>query len=157
MKKLSTIILGVAMLVCSCGGNKGGVSNDSLQGKYTVDISNAGAIIENEFKAEQIPTAMLSSLLSQLDLTVEFKDQKATIDAGTTVTMLLKTITQGKYNFPMTMDYKIEKDSILYLKPEDGNFKEAGIITKVDDKYNRVLYKPKYKSTNVTIELKREK
>ena len=158
MKKLYSIILAALLLVCACSSNKGGgSSNDSLQGEYSIDISNAGSIFENEFKAENIPSAMISSILSQLDLTVEFADNKAKLDAGTTVSMLLKTVTNGKYSLPITMDYKIENDTVLYLKQEGEDFKVAGTIKKDGDTYDKVLFKPKYKQTDVALSLQRNK
>lgn len=98
---------------------------------------------------------MISTILSQLDLTVEFADKKAKLDAGTTVSMLLKTVTNGKYTLPVTMEYKIENDSVIYLKQEGEDFKQAGIIKKDGDTYDKVLFKPKYKQTEVTISLQR--
>ena len=154
MKKLFTLLFCAAML-CSCGGNKGGASGDSLQGTYSIDISDAGTLLESEFK---IPTAMVSSVLSQADLTVEFQDSKAIIDCGSMAAMLIKTATSGKYSLPLTIDYKIENDSIVYLKPEDGSdYKEAGVITPAGDNFDKVIYKPKYKSLNATLELNRQK
>ena len=153
MKKLFTILCSAAIL-CSCGGNQGGVSNDSLQGVYSVDISNAESLFENEF---QIPTAMISSLLSQVDLTVEFKDSKAIIDAGTMASTVIKTATAGKYALPVTLDYKIENDSVIYLKEEGEDFKEAGVVSPVGDNFDKVIYKPKFKSVNAALELNRQK
>ncbi len=153
MKKLFTILCSAAML-CSCGGNQGGASNDSLEGVYSVDISNAESLFENEF---QIPTAMISSLLSQVDLTVEFKDSKATIDAGTMASTVIKTATAGKYSLPVSLDYKIENDSVLYIKQEGEDFKEAGIVTRVGDNFDKVIYKTKFKSVSGTLELNRQK
>ena len=75
MKKLC-IILTFAAMLCSCGGNKSGV-DDTLQGTYSIDVSDAGSLFEKEF---QIPAGMISSVLSAADLTVEFKDSKAIID-----------------------------------------------------------------------------
>ncbi|MBR4440056.1 MAG: hypothetical protein IKS00_00780 [Bacteroidales bacterium] len=156
MKKLYPIILAAVLFVCACSSNKGGSSsNDSLQGVYSIDISNAGSIFESEFKAQEIPSTMISTILSQLDLTVEFADKKAKLDAGTTVSMLLKTVTNGKYTLPVTMEYKIENDSVIYLKQEGEDFKQAGIIKKDGDTYDKVLFKPKYKQTEVTISLQR--
>ena len=153
MKKLFTILCSAAIL-CSCGGNQGGASNDSLQGVYSVDISNAESLFENEF---QIPTAMISSLLSLVDLTVEFKDSKAIIDAGTMASTVIKTATAGKYALPVTLDYKIENDSVIYLKEEGEDFKEAGVVSPVGDNFDKVIYKPKFKSVNAALELNRQK
>ncbi|MBO4372970.1 MAG: hypothetical protein J5826_08580 [Bacteroidales bacterium] len=152
MKKLY-IFLTCAVMLCACG-NKGGVSEDSLQGTYSIDISDAGSLFESEFK---IPTAMVSSLLTSADLTVEFKDSKATIDAGTMASMLIKTATSGKYSLPVSLDFKIENDSVLYLKQEGQDFKEVGVVSKVGDNYDKLIYKPKYKSVNATLELIRQK
>lgn len=151
MKKLF-IILTFAAMLCSCGGNKNGI-DDTLQGTYSVDVSEAGTIFEKEF---QIPAGMISTVLSAADLTVEFKDSKAIIDAGTMASMMIKTATSGKYSLPVSLDYKIENDSIIYLKEEGKEFKEAGVITKAGDNYDKLIYKPKYKSVNATLELNRQ-
>ena len=100
---------------------------------------------------------MISTILSQLDLTVEFADQKAKLDAGTTVSMLLKSVTNGKYTLPVTLDYKIENDSVIYLKEEGEDFKEAGVFSPVGDNFDKVIYKPKFKSVNAALELNRQK
>ena len=158
MKKLFTILTCAAMFLCSCGGNKdgNGSSNDSLKGKYTIDVSNAGALFESEFKSQNIPSSMLSMIVSQLDLTVEFDGQKATVDAGTTVSMLIKSATNGEYSFPMELEYKLENDSILYLK-DDDEFEKAGtIIPASQGNYDKVIYRPKYKGSSVDIELQRQ-
>lgn len=152
MKKLY-IILTCAVMLCACG-NKGGVSEDSLQGTYSIDISDAGNLFESEFK---IPSGMISSVLSTADLTVEFKDSKAIVDAGTVASMMIKTATSGKYSLPVSLDYKIENDSILFLKQEGQDFKEVGVVSKVGDSYDKIIYKPKYKTINATLELNRQK
>lgn len=139
-------------MLCSCGGNKNSV-DDTLQGTYSIDVSEAGTIFEKEF---QIPAGMISSVLAAADLTVEFKDQKAKIDAGTVAAMMIKTATSGKYSLPVSLDYKIENDSIIYLKEEGKDFKEAGVITKAGDNFDKLIYKPKYKSVNAIIELNRQ-
>lgn len=153
MKKLFTILCSAAIL-CSCGGNQGGASKDSLQGVYSVDISDAGSLFESEF---QIPSAMISKVLSAADLTVEFKDSKAIVNAGTMASMMINNFTSGKYSLPVTLDYKIENDSIIFLKQEGEDFKEVGIISQVGDNFDKVIYKPKYKSINATLELNRQK
>ena len=152
MKKLY-IILTCAVMLCACG-NKGGVSEDSLQGTYSIDISDAGNLFESEFK---IPSGMISSVLSTADLTVEFKDSTAIVDAGTVASMMIKTATSGKYSLPVSLDYKIENESILFLKQEGQDFKEVGVISKAGDSYDKIIYKPKYKTINATLELNRQK
>ena len=158
MKKLFTILTCAAMLLCSCGGKDGkSSSNDSLKGKYSIDVSNAGAIFESEFKSQNIPSSMMSMIVSQLDLTVEFDGQKATVDAGTTVSMLIKSATNGEYSFPMELEYKIENDSILLIKDEDDDFEKVGTIVPASEgSFDKVIYRPKYKGSTVDIELTRQ-
>ena len=39
---------------------------------------------------------------------------------------------------PMALDYKIENDSILFLKAEGKDFQEAGVLKKVGGSYDNL-------------------
>jgi hypothetical protein len=77
-------------------------------------------------------------LLSNLEVTVQFETEKAIFDASGAVAELLKQFSDGEVSLslPMAVEYKIENDSILYLKPEGKEFEEAGVLKKLGDSYD---------------------
>jgi hypothetical protein len=128
----------------SCGGGKNSVDKDALQGKYEVDLSGMTELLENEIADKgQLPATMVSMMLSQLDLTVKFESEKAIVDASAVAAGLLKGFSQNQFSLPVSLDYKIENDSLLYLKPEGRDFENAGVIKRMGDDYDYLKFVPK--------------
>ena len=160
MKKYLTFLSCAALLAfLSCGGGKNSVDKDALQGKYEVDLSGMTDMLEKEIADKgQLPATMVSMMLSQLDLTVQFESEKAVVDASAVAAGLVKGLSQNKYSLPVSLDYKIEDDSVLYLKPESRDFENAGVIKKMGDGYDYLKFVPKTpKGERVELTLRRVK
>ena len=156
MKRISEIVFCALLLViCACGGGK--TSKDDLKGRYEIDLSSASDAVEKELSKKNFAGGgMLSMLMSQLDLTVQFEEGKAVFDASAIVSEIVKQFSDKKVELPMALDYKIENDS-LYLQYEDKGFKAVGKISKIGDSYDYLKLSSNYKGDDLEVKLKRIK
>ncbi len=155
MKKNSTLFIFIAVLLFGACSNSGNSFSDSLSGKYHVDLSQAKDIIEDELKVEKIPSQMLSLVLGQLNLTAEFEGNSLEVNTSESVANLLGSFT--KYSLPMRFEYKIESDSLIYIKEDGGEFKKVGTLKKNGDSYDNLKFVPNSNKFNVEVVLQRDK
>ena len=138
MKKIFTIFTLAAMIIlAACGGGKESINKDNLQGRYQLDLSP----IIKEAMAEKVGTNDMGSAFaemfrSQLEVTVQFETEKAIVDASGAAIELIKGLASADIKLPMALGYKIENDSVLYLKQEGKDFEEAGVLKKIGDGYD---------------------
>jgi len=138
MKKIFTVFTLAAMIILSaCGGGKESINKDNLQGRYQLDLSP----ILKEAMAEKVGTndmgsAFAEMFLSQLEVTVQFETEKAIVDASGAAIELIKGLASADIKLPMALGYKIENDSVLYLKEEGKEFEKVGVLSKLGDGYD---------------------
>ena len=138
MKRILTVLTFAALFIlAACSGSKGPINKDSLQGRYQLDLSS---VLQEAMAAkggeEDMGSAFASMFLSQLEVTVQFESENAIVDASGAAIDLIKGLGGGDVKLPITMGYKIENDSVLYLKQEGKDFEKAGVLSKVGDGYD---------------------
>ena len=142
MKKIFTTLALAAMVILSAcgGGGKDTVNKDGLQGRYQLDLSSmlneAKAAYEAYGGEGDMASGIASMLLSNLDVTVQFESETAIVDASGAVMQMIKSMANTDVSLPMALGYKIENDSVLYLKQEGKDFEEAGVLKKIGDSYD---------------------
>jgi hypothetical protein len=67
---------------------------------------------------------------------VQFESETAIVDASGAVMQMIKSMANTDVSLPMALGYKIENDSVLYLKQEGKDFEEAGVLKKLGDSYD---------------------
>ena len=160
MKKFFTIMTLAALAVLSAcsGGGKDAVSKDGLQGRYEIDLSGMTDEFEALLQGENnMSGTLLKMMLSQLDLTVQFDSDKATFDASAAASTLVNTLSKGDLTLPTSVDYKIERDSVIYFKREGKEFEEAGVLKKMGDSYDNLKFISNRKGKRAEINLKKVK
>ncbi len=137
MKKiLTTLAIAALLILAACGGKKNAIDANSLQGRYQLDISSAIQALGNEKVGSGDLSAFASIFLSKLDVTVQFESETAIVDASGVVGEIIKSVSDGKVSMPMALGYKIENDSVLYIKPEGKEFEAVGVLKKLGDSYD---------------------
>lgn len=139
MKKIFTSLALLAMVILSAcgGGGKDTVNKDGLQGRYQIDLAPAlQEIMEQSGNGNDMASGFASMLFSNLDVTVQFESETAIVDASGAVIQMLKSMANTDVSLPMALGYKIENDSVLYLKQEGKDFEEAGVLKKLGDSYD---------------------
>jgi hypothetical protein len=58
------------------------------------------------------------------------------VDASGVVGEIIKSVSDCKVSMPMALGYKIENDSVLYIKPEGKEFEAVGVLKKLGDSYD---------------------
>ena len=148
MKKiLTTLAIAALLILDACSGSSNGpIDKDSLQGRYELDLSSmlneAKAAYEAYGGEGDMGAAFAQMFLSQLQITVQFEDDKAIVDASGAVAELLKQFSDGEVSLslPMAVEYKIENDSVLYFKQEGKEFEEVGVLKKLGDSYDYLKF-----------------
>ena len=69
---------------------------------------------------------------------ISVKDGVAIVDASGAAMELFKGFGGGDMKLPIEMGYKLENDSVLYLKQEGKDFEKVGVLTKVGDGYDNL-------------------
>ena len=138
MKKIFTSLALAAMVILSaCGGGKDAVNKEGLQGRYQIDLAPAlQEIMEQSGNGNDMASGLASMLFSNLDVTVQFESETAIVDASGAVIQMIKSMANTDVSLPMALGYKIENDSVLYLKQEGKDFEEAGVLKKLGDSYD---------------------
>jgi hypothetical protein len=159
MKKIFTLFALAAMIIlAACGGGQNAVSKDGLQGRYEIDLSGMTDEFEALLQGENnMSGTLLKMMLSQLDLTVQFDSDKATFDASAAASALVNTLSKGDLTLPASVDYKIERDSVIYFKREGKEFEEAGVLKKMGDSYDNLKFISNRKGKRAEINLKKVK
>ena len=134
MKKFFTTLTLAAMVILSaCSGGNNTVNKNELQGRYQIDLAPVlKDIMEQSGNSIDIP----AGFASMLDVTVQFETEKAIVDASGVAIQLFKSMTGDEWTLPMALGYKIENDSVLYLKQEGKDFEEVGVLKKIGDGYD---------------------
>ena len=140
MKKLF-IFLCVGLMMTACIGKKNqsheAGEGNQLQGLYEVDLSS---LLEDEDEEmDGFSKAIASALLAQVKLSFEFKDNQLTINASGLARGLLDFIEESD-KMPVTVDYRLEQDSILFTRQDDGEWREAGVIRALPDSKEDLLW-----------------
>jgi hypothetical protein len=139
MKRILTVLTFAALFIlAACSGSSNGpINKDSLQGCYELDLS---PILKDAMAAkggeEDMGAAFAQMFLSKLEITVQFEADKAIVDVSGDAMDFIKGMAGSEVELPMTMEYKIENDSVLYLKQEGKDFEKAGVLTKVGSGYD---------------------
>ena len=145
------------VILSACGGGKDAISKDGLQGRYQLEIGSLLKDVMAEKGGNDLTSSFASMFLSQLDVTVQFETEKAIFDASGAVSELLKSFSDVEVSLPMAVEYKIENDSVLYLKPEGKEFEEVGVLKKLGDSYDYLKFIAKKDGKRTEIGLKKIK
>ena len=141
MKRILTVFTFAALLIlaaCS-GGSKQSINKDSLQGRYQLDLSSIlKDAMADKGGGDDMGAAFAAMFLSDLEVTVQFESDKAIVDASGAAMELFKGFGGGDVKLPIEMGYKLENDSVLYLKQEGKDFEKVGVLTKVGDGYDNL-------------------
>ncbi len=130
------------VILSACGGGKDAINKEGLQGRYQLEAGSLLKDVTAEKGGNDLSSSFASMLLSNLEVTVQFETEKAIFDASGAVAELLKQFSDGEVSLslPMAVEYKIENDSILYLKPEGKEFEEVGVLKKLGDSYDYLKF-----------------
>jgi hypothetical protein len=143
MKRILTVLTFAALFIlAACSGSSNGpINKDSLQGCYELDLS---PILKDAMAAkggeEDMGAAFAQMFLSKLEITVQFEADKAIVDVSGDAMDFIKGMAGSEVELPMTMEYKIENDSVLYLKQEGKDFEEVGVLKKLGDSYDYLKF-----------------
>ena len=137
MKKLFTILC-AGLIMIACTSNKQSVNSKDLQGKYNVDFS---ALLSEFDDAEDdelgLAKAFAAMILSSLNMTMQFDDDKLIIDGNSTALEIMSSFAKDEESpIPMTLDYEIRDDSVLYTRSGDDEFEYNGILRKLNNSYD---------------------
>ena len=127
---------GMTLIACTSADKKA-INSRELQGKYDVDFS---ALMDNLNNGDQdeFATALAAMFLSTMKMTMQFEESQLLIDASGAAISLVNAFSKDGLEMPITVEYKIVNDSILYTKAEGEKFQEVGVIRKVGDSYDNL-------------------
>jgi len=156
MKKIFTTLSIAALLILAACGSKNAINNDDLQGRYQMDISSLVKDIIAE-QNDKMMDFLASMFISQVEITVIFESETIILDASNSVSDFVKSASKGKVSLPMSVEYKIENDSVLYFKPEGKEFEEVGVLKKLGDSYDYLKFISTKDDRKVEVSLKKIK
>ena len=156
MKRYLVIFFaGLIMFACATS-NKQIIRTKDLKGRYDVDVSSFLAALDDDDE-DKFVAALASLFLSNIDMTLQFEETKLIFDVSGALVNFANTLAKDGIEMPVVMDYKIVNDSVLYTKPESGDFKEIGVLRKVGNTYDYLqLVTAKDSDSPIVIKLKRQ-
>ena len=159
MKKFFTLFALAAMVILTaCGGGKNTINKDSLQGRYEIDFTSFVKEVLTDASADELPADFAASFISKMEITAQFESETVVVDASRIAAQYILNDLRAGFTFPMSLKYKIENDSVLYVKgKEDQEFEKFGVLSKVGDGYDYLKLAVVFSGKNVEFGLKKVK
>ena len=130
MKRLICLLAAVTMMTACAKKNdtKSESANPSeLQGKYELDLTS---LINDEMSDDNgMAKAVANFLLSKMHLTMEFNGDKITLDASGNLKKLLSFADEEDLS---DTEYKLVDDSLLYTRNQEDEWREAGVLRRIE-------------------------
>lgn len=157
MKKLFILLAVAAMALTAC--NKQAFNSTNLNGCYEVDFSALMAdMSDGEDAEDQLAAVLASMFLSSMEMTMQFEDSALILSASGAAMNLINAFAKDETTMPVVLDYKIINDSILYIKDDDGDFEEFGVLRKEDDSFDHLqLITAEDDGSHMTLKLTRKR
>lgn len=131
MKKIGfLLLLAAALLACSRAGNSRAITSDDLQGCYELDFTSLLGKAQTE--ADALTAAFISMCMNATALTLRFEEKTMLVDSENTFVRTFISSLDPSISLPLARDYKIERDSCLYLY-EDGAYQDAGVLRRIGE------------------------
>jgi len=147
MKILNLIL--IALLLTSCGKfskDENLFDSEKLIGKYKVDITplikEATKTDKNGDGAEKIANGILSMVFSSMEIEMNFyENNKGIMSFEGGAVDFASAFSDKKIDKIHEFDYKVENDSILYMKsPKDKEFNKWAIVRKFSQNYDYLQF-----------------
>lgn len=139
-----SLLLLISFIRCSSNKNSEVFDSDELKGKYKVDLTpilskaKADSEVKNEW--EQLGQNIAMMAFSSIDIEMNFYDNNKGvfhIDGG--LVNFVSAFSDDPMQKTHQFDYKVENDSILYMKNSDGqDFNKWAIIRKFSSNYDYI-------------------
>ncbi len=140
MKKLLSVFVVCCLLAMSCNNNKQTINSKDLQGRYEIDFSEALAQFTDD-EDNGFAVAFAAILLSQMELTMQFDDDKLIIDGSDAVSSLINAFADEDERMPYVIDYNIVNDSVLCTRENaNAEFQEIGVLRKVSESFDYLQF-----------------
>ncbi|GAA4826863.1 hypothetical protein [Algivirga pacifica] len=108
-----------------------------VNGTYNVDLSDAvdKLIEQQQGSTEQqvLAKSFIKIMIASIEVNVHFLEgDKCAMELDKNLVQMLEILSKDSIPLQITLDYKVEKDSILLLKPEkQETFEEVGSVTMI--------------------------
>ena len=134
------ILLSVTMFKCM--PHRQTINSKDLIGKYELDIpSTLHALDTNASKYDVLFLGLGGLELFGSDLTIQFEEKKILFDGSGWLFEFLWMIDETNPTRPIVYDYKIKKNSLLYVrKSPEEQFEHIATLRKVSDSYDYLQY-----------------
>lgn len=130
-------VLSLTLLFTTCTSNPKAINSKDLKGKYEADFSSLLSPTEEE--EDDFATIFAAMLLSSMQMTMQFEDTKLILDASEGARELIN-LASSDVVMPIAVDYTIKNDSLLYIRTENNDFQQVGILRKMRDSYDYLKY-----------------
>jgi hypothetical protein len=143
MKFIKLIL--ITLLVTSCGKftkDENIFDSDKLIGKYKVDITPIIKEATKESKktdgANKLANGLLSMVFSSMEIEINFyENNKGIMSFEGGAVDFATAFSDEKIDKIHEFDYKVENDSVLYMKsPKDKNYNKWAIVRKFSQNYD---------------------
>ncbi|MCM1034075.1 MAG: hypothetical protein NC038_01330 [Paludibacter sp.] len=127
-------IICAGILLAACSSNKQTIRSKQLQGKYEVDFSELIKHITNE--TDDFATSLAAWFISSMQMTMQFDENRLIIDAAGATRTLFNLLDNDSITMPISVDYKIKNDSVLYTRFDNGDYKSMGTLRRLGNNYD---------------------
>tara|TARA_Y100000589_G_C27008641_1_gene569856 strand:+ start:150 stop:647 length:498 start_codon:yes stop_codon:yes gene_type:complete len=146
MKKTLIVISTLLMFSCDQFNKSNPFQSNKLRGKYKVDlapfINESTKSKENDNEWSKLEKGIASLALSSVKIELNFYDENKGlmhVDGG--LLDLTNALLDNPANKIQEFNYKVEYDSILYIKTnQENNYKKWAIIQKYSDNYDYLKF-----------------
>lgn len=135
----SCIILVLSQMLFSCTNftkDKNAIDSDDMKGKYELDlIPLIASLVKDD-------GALVGLALSSIKANVSFyENNKGVLELNSKIVALSSIFSDKPIDKIHQFDYKIEDDSVFYLKTnEKEGFKQRAIVRKLGDNYDYLQF-----------------
>ena len=141
MKNFSFIIMFFFILGCNLGKDSNTFDSDKLKGRYNVDITPAISETVNADKSEdgfyKMGQIIAVSALTSIKIQISFYDKNTGIMNMDGVLVDLASLLNEPPQKVKPFTYKVENDSIIYMKFEnESDFHKWAIVKKYNSSYD---------------------
>ena len=138
----------IAIFACSCMNTSGEnvFDSDKLKGKYKVDltpfVAEAIKAEEDDGEWDKLGKGLIGLALSSVDIKLSFYDNnEGILEMGGGLIDLANAFTDNPVENIQKFTYKVEHDSMLYMKKNgDSEYEKWAIVRKFSDNYDYLQF-----------------